>query len=184
MNDMKSPREEEFAALLEGREARRDLQKELLGEHAWVLQICLNLPGLPKHLSGDFECLGMAEKALLRSLPPLAAASRRFCDNGAGKALLFGGSRPSSREVKKACIALEEELSWGRLLDLDVISSEGGLSRSELGLPPRQCLLCREEAKICARRGSHGFEELRLRAEELLALALTGASPHAGKSSP
>ncbi len=138
--------------------------------YSWVLQLSLNLPGLPKSLPGDEACLEATEKILLHRIPPLKRALRTFCDNGAGKALLFTGGVPSREEVKRICVALEEELPWGRLLDLDVLSSEGALSRKDLQLPPRRCLLCGEEAKICARRGSHTFEELRRRAQELLAL--------------
>ncbi len=164
------PCEKALLLLLEGREARRDLQKELLLMYPWVLQISLNLPGLPKELPGDGVCLEATEKVLFLRIPSLKKARRIFCENGAGKALLLGGKIPSREEVKKICVALEEELPWGRLLDLDVLSSEGALSRKDFELPPRRCLLCGEEAKICARQGSHSFEELRRRGEELLAL--------------
>ena len=130
------PYEKALLLLLEGREARRDFQKELLREHSWVLQISLNLPGLPKELPGDGACLEATEKILLQRIPPLREACRIFCENGAGKALLFGGKSPSRKEVKRICVTLEEELPWGRLLDLDVLTSEGALSRKDFELPP------------------------------------------------
>ena len=163
--------EEGLEFVLMGREARKELQEKLLRNHAWVLQIGLNIPGIPKNLPGDGVCLRRTEEMLFSRKTLFVPKVRRLCENGAGKALVFGGDFPEAREIKKISVALEENVPWGRLLDMDVLTSRGGLSRKDLGLPPRKCLLCEKEAKICARLGSHGFEELRLRAEELLALA-------------
>jgi phosphoribosyl-dephospho-CoA transferase len=72
--------------------------------------------------------------------------------------------------VKRLTLELEEGLPFGRILDLDVWVREGPVGRGDLGLPPRRCLLCGEEAKICARLGGHSFEALRAEAARLLAL--------------
>ncbi len=174
-NIVKKEIEAELEAILKGRELRRDLQRELLEEHLWVLQITLNIPGTPKNVSGDLECLLATEKALYSQGFPPNSRIRKLCENSAGKALFFAGDVPSPRRIKEMTVALEERLPWGRLLDLDVLTASGALSRKELGFPPRKCLLCNEEAKICARLGKHGFEELRSKAEELLSLALAGS---------
>jgi holo-ACP synthase CitX len=176
-NIVKKEIEVELEAILKGREARRDFQRELLEEHLWVLQITLNIPGTPKNIPGDSECLLATEKALYSPGFPQDLRVRKSGENAAGKTLFFAGDTPSPRRIKEMAVALEEHLPWGRLLDMDVLTASGALSRKELGFPPRKCLLCDEEAKICARLGKHGFEELRSKAEELLSLALKEKKP-------
>jgi holo-ACP synthase len=62
-----------------------------------------------------------------------------------------------------------EELSpVGRLWDFDVFDANGVLySRSQFNLPTRHCLICDNEAKVCARQRSHSLEEILRRIEEL-----------------
>ncbi|MGX2974800.1 triphosphoribosyl-dephospho-CoA synthase CitG [Ursidibacter arcticus] len=63
--------------------------------------------------------------------------------------------------LKQAMIALEDSSPLARLWDLDVIDVSGrSISRTELGLPPRQCLMCEENAKVCARARKHSVDEI------------------------
>lgn len=56
---------------------------------------------------------------------------------------------------------LEVSRPIGRLWDIDVLDAQGRiLSRLDIGLPARRCLLCRQPAKICARQRRHGSEQL------------------------
>ena len=73
---------------------------------------------------------------------------------------------------KRAALELEERHPLGRLADFDVLSAGGTpLSRADLGLPPRRCFLCGEEAALCRRRFSHSLAETLNFARELLATA-------------
>ena len=57
----------------------------------------------------------------------------------------------------------------GRLLDIDVIKSDGGkIARTEIGLPPRKCLLCGEDAPVCARSRAHTVSELFERTHQII----------------
>ena len=50
----------------------------------------------------------------------------------------------------------------GRLLDIDVIAPDGGkISRTEIGLPARRCLLCGNPAPVCARSRAHSADAQR-----------------------
>ena len=60
-----------------------------------------------------------------------------------------------------AAVEAENSMEAGRILDIDVLTSEGQLSRLDMGLPPRRCLVCGESAKACARAGTHDPAELR-----------------------
>ncbi|SHJ32444.1 holo-ACP synthase [Lutispora thermophila DSM 19022] len=73
--------------------------------------------------------------------------------------------------VKLQSIQLEEQ-SWGRLLDVDIFyRKEGilqGVSRSELNYPNRKCLICDQEAKVCAARRVHSVTTLQDKIKEIL----------------
>jgi holo-ACP synthase CitX len=57
-----------------------------------------------------------------------------------------------------------------RVLDIDVITAAGPISRGDIGLERRRCLLCPDDAKTCARKRKHPPEELRERVRQLLML--------------
>lgn len=64
-------------------------------------------------------------------------------------------------KVKKIVVELEEEHTLGRLFDIDVIKKNGEkVSRTELGIPERTCLLCGKPAFECSRSRAHSTEEL------------------------
>ena len=64
-------------------------------------------------------------------------------------------------EVKKQTCKLEEKHPLGRLFYMDVLNAQGAsVSRRDLGLPPRRCLICGEEAAVCARSRAHAMEDL------------------------
>ena len=81
---------------------------------------------------------------------------------------LIAGTLQSPRELKKLCVLAEESFPDGRLLDLDVTAQGGGaVSRRDLGLPPRRCLLCGRPAE-CASRAAHLREEVLAKAQSIL----------------
>lgn len=68
--------------------------------------------------------------------------------------------------LKRLMCEVEDASPVGRLLDADVIGLDGEkLSRTDVGLPVRRCLLCGEEAPLCARSRAHSAEALFARAE-------------------
>ncbi len=70
------------------------------------------------------------------------------------EALLLAAAPPEA--VKRAAMELEDRHPLGRLWDIDVAP----LSRRDLGLPPRRCLVCGEPAHACARSRAHGVADL------------------------
>ncbi|MGC6247367.1 triphosphoribosyl-dephospho-CoA synthase CitG [Bisgaard Taxon 45] len=72
--------------------------------------------------------------------------------------------------LKAHTIEIEDSLPIARLWDMDVIDAQGKLwSRTDLGFAPRQCLLCDEYAKICARSRQHSVEHILSAAQRLVA---------------
>ena len=68
-------------------------------------------------------------------------------------------------ELKELATSIEESHPFGRLFDIDVIDENGEkLSRAV----PRRCLICDEEASVCARSRKHDLTELKKVVEEIL----------------
>ena len=151
-----------LCALLNGREERARLQAFSLSgfDEGCICQISLNIPGLPKKMEGEAKALSLAAGRLTHVLERETAESTALV-NGAGTALLLIFPHISPLELKKNTVEIEESADWCRVLDIDVISHSGAVSRRDLGLPPRRCLLCKREAKLCARLGAHSIQDLR-----------------------
>jgi len=63
--------------------------------------------------------------------------------------------------VKKLAAEIEETHSLGRLYDFDVLDADGKqISRVELGIASRKCLLCDNDAFQCGRSRNHGLSDL------------------------
>ncbi|UPQ71033.1 citrate lyase holo-[acyl-carrier protein] synthase [Kluyvera ascorbata] len=66
-----------------------------------------------------------------------------------------------AKALKRQLMMLEQQHPLGRLWDIDVMDSDGrSLSRRELGLPARKCLICQSEAHVCARGRAHSLDLL------------------------
>ena len=73
--------------------------------------------------------------------------------------------RGNARLVKEKMTALEESRPLGRLFDIDILDANG----EKLSRPiPRRCLICDEQAQVCARSRRHSVEELMAKIEEML----------------
>lgn len=74
---------------------------------------------------------------------------------------------PAAR-LKSLMVGLEHSHPLGRLWDIDVVDAEGQiLSRRELGLQPRRCLICERDAVVCGRHRSHPVDALLARIKEI-----------------
>jgi holo-ACP synthase / triphosphoribosyl-dephospho-CoA synthase len=63
----------------------------------------------------------------------------------------------------------EKRHPLGDLADLDIMDTKGKpVGRSDLGLPPRTCLVCGEEAALCVTGRRHGFDAIEARIRKIL----------------
>ena len=149
--------------LLTAREERASLQQQLLTQYGQTL-LCVTLTavgGVKKNALLDYVFTKTLENltALFMQLNitptkeiirPLATGHEAFF------VLPIDG-----RALKAATIELEESIPLARLWDLDVFDAKGNLlSRADFALPPRACLVCGNEAKICARTRKHAVDEI------------------------
>ncbi|MCF2675103.1 triphosphoribosyl-dephospho-CoA synthase CitG [Pseudoflavonifractor phocaeensis] len=149
--------------MLGAREARAMRQQQLLEEYQLpVISFCLNIAGPVKNspvLRRAFrEGLERLECALL--VGRLDIVHREEVDEPTGCEALWV-VRGDGRAVKELCVELEDRDALGRLFDLDVLDpASGKWDRTQLGQPPRKCLVCGKEGKGCASRRLHTVEEL------------------------
>lgn len=76
-------------------------------------------------------------------------------------------------ETKKLAVQIEDSQPVCRLFDMDVLLCDGKkVSREDLGLPGRECLICGKPVHLCSRSRAHSVETLQAKTEELLRDAL------------
>lgn len=149
--------------MLGAREARAMRQQQLLEKYQLpVISFCLNIAGPVKNspvLRRAFrEGLERLVCALLAGR--LEVVHREEVDQPTGCEALWV-VQGDGRAVKEFCVELEDRDALGRLFDLDVLDPVSGKwDRTQLGQPPRKCLVCGKEGKGCASRRLHTVEEL------------------------
>lgn len=149
--------------VLDCREKRVERQKKTLSRYgASVVSITLVWPGEVKDTEASRYAMEQALQSLDNVLEALNISPRmRWSDFLATGAEAIYSVDMDVAALKRLCVGLEEAHPLGRLWDLDVIGVDGRTaSRTEIGLSPRNCLLCDEPAHVCARSRAHDVNEL------------------------
>lgn len=144
--------------ILAARDARVARQQALLQQGGMLLSLTLVAPGAVKR-SPLLDAIFAAALAALRPLVDDARARIEAVDDSGHHALyLLDGE---ARDWKTRMLALENRAPLSRLWDIDIIDRDGvAVSRRDLGLPPRRCLICDDDAKTCARERRHDIAAL------------------------
>ncbi|MCB2338988.1 citrate lyase holo-[acyl-carrier protein] synthase [Clostridium estertheticum] len=72
-------------------------------------------------------------------------------------------------QLKKITVSIEEKSDLGRIFDFDVINTNGEqISRRQLNLAQRKCLLCNENAKVCGRSRKHSIDDLLIKIYQVI----------------
>lgn len=149
--------------MLGAREARAMRQQQLLEEYQLpVISFCLNIAGPVKNSPVLRRAFREGQERLVCALLAgrLDVVHREEVDQPTGCEALWV-VRGDGRAVKELCVELEDRDALGRLFDLDVLDPMSGKwDRTQLGQPPRKCLVCGKEGKGCASRRLHTVEEL------------------------
>lgn len=150
----------EILAAREARVARREVALSRQGLS--TLTLCIVLPGAIKLCPAAIQLTEVAQAVIPRYL---AAEGWRFKrvfaeDLSTGPEALFA-VEADAHTLKSAMVALEEVHPLGRLWDLDVHRADGtALSRRDIGLQKRRCLICEQPAHACTRSRAHPLEDL------------------------
>lgn len=149
--------------ILMSRENRVKKQKKLIQKYRCsLISFTLNIPGPTKDSLLYREIHGAGMKAILTLLK---SQSRRIIfdevlNNLTGpEGYICVDIEPM--ELKSNVIKIEENHELGRLFDFDIIDkAHNSISRRDMNIPPRKCLLCSEEALVCKRMKKHTLQEL------------------------
>lgn len=157
--------------VLSGKERKAQIQQELMDlYHVTVIGLAINMPGNIKYNNLIVEFFSGALNNLRHKLITLGVRilEERNCHMLSGPiAALAVDMTPEA--AKTLAVEIELADAYGRLLDIDVYATDGRqISRTDLGLPPRRCLLCDEHFTVCMREKRHSMEELVARAYALL----------------
>ncbi len=150
-------------AILDSREKKSKKQGDLLARYKTTLiSYGVNSPGIYKdsELYNNIFMVGY-EKILdiLRKNDILIDYDRSFKKETGPEGYLAVDA--DARLVKKLMCEIENEHDLGRIFDIDVFDRDfNQLSRTELGLEKRKCLICDEEARSCIRTRKHSYQEL------------------------
>ena len=178
--------------ILQSRDERARRQRELLAGYPGKTLICFTVipPGAVKRSDGSLAVAAAGRAALHDAFSAADASSPEVA--GAAAPELFEESRDletgfemymvvdiPAEEVKRICCDIEDTHPLGRLMDIDVITEmrqDGALAepsprpmtRAEVGLPERRCLICERPARECIRARRHTAGELLARYNEIL----------------
>ena len=153
--------------ILAARETRAARQKELLEKYQKpLLCFTMNIPGPVKYDRDVAIGFFVGNRLLYDALPKQRLLYARQYRETTGAESYFVVDMPA-KALKKLAMELEDTDPIGRLFDMDVLDIDGSkLSRQQ----PRKCLVCEQDAAVCARSRNHGLEALQDKAGFLLYL--------------
>jgi len=156
--------------MMQAREARYFMQRNMLARYPGAALVCLTM-----NVAGPVKVTPAIERAFAWGMEHIRAvlAGHRVLfeadiheKTGAEAVFVVQGE---AEGIKRRLCALEDGCAMGRLLDVDVIAPNGEkVSRTDIGLPPRKCLLCGQDAPVCARSRAHTVAELFARTHEII----------------
>lgn len=162
--------------MMNARELRASIQQRLLDQYKFPL-ICftMNIPGPVKVFDLVPEAFAMGKEKIETLLHDwgFSVLALETLEEKTGYEAFYIVHAPAE-DLKRQMVLIEDQDGLGRLFDIDVLDEKGTkLSREDLGLSPRRCLLCEEQAQVCSRSRSHSVEQLTARIRTLLQEGIT-----------
>lgn len=152
--------------ILTAREARAQKQQQLLSQYKRPL-VCftMNIAGPVKNSELITAGFRLGQKLLNDRFVP-EYEEENIADTGCEYFYVVEGD---AKAIKQQLCQIEDSFPMGRLFDMDVVTPDGTkISRQDVGLPVRKCLLCGGDARVCGRSRAHSVEELQAETELLL----------------
>jgi len=161
--------------ILKGRDDRFAMQTSLIEKYRSPLVSCtMNIPGPTKNSELIQASFDKAMEAFMeRNQGVLKEVAQQQKETGPERYfIVLGGTNLNA--LKRRLAFFEQVFPIGRWLDLDLKDADGvAITRKEIGLEQRRCLLWHRPAKECARRSRHSLEDLLALEEIDLMLFLT-----------
>ena len=148
--------------MLQAREKRVEHQEKLLKECSCLVCFTMNIAG-PYKIS---DCIlgayaqGVAKiYRLLEQNGIKIVKAEHITEKTGVEGYIALNEEPL--KIKRLMVQIEDNFELGRLFDIDVIKSDGEkVSRSDIGMEGRRCMICGSEGSGCARSRKHSVEEL------------------------
>ena len=154
--------------ILAARDMRAAVQKRLLEQFSKPL-VCftMNIAGPVKFSPAIVQAYELGKRLLMRRIHPVHFEESLTFTGCEG----FFVADMDAQELKAICVAIEDSQPVCRLFDMDVLTPDRKLSREELGLMGRTCLLCGKPAHQCSSTRAHTVEQLQEKTAALLETA-------------
>lgn len=152
-----------FYEILKSREDRALIQERLIHKYSLpIISFTLNIPG-PKKDSLDYRNIhDVGMDIILDKLKKTQyniVYMEKFHKVTGPEGYFSINIDPI--ELKCITVSIENEHPLGRLFDMDVFNGKRfQITRADIGLNPRKCLICEDNAKVCSRSRKHKLEEL------------------------
>ncbi len=164
-----------LSQILAARESRAARQQELLKKYGCSL-ICftMNIAGPVKNSPLIREGFRLGQRMLRAQFSSLrlSVLHEASIDPLTGCEGYYAVNAPAET-LKRLCVEIEDSCPVARLFDMDVLDAKGKkISREDLSLPGRKCLLCDNIAPVCARSRAHSVEQLQAHTQQLLTDAI------------
>lgn len=149
--------------ILDSKERRAKIQKDLIRKYNKALiSFTLNIPGkikdTPTYRDIHMEGVRIIEESLNKRNWPILF--KKEIENTSGREAYLIVDIDANR-LKNIAIDIEESDLIARIFDIDVFDkNHQQISRIDLGVNPRRCLLCSLDARICMRMKNHTYEDL------------------------
>lgn len=149
--------------MMDAREYRQRLQSQLLKDNnGTLISFTLNIPGAVK-TSPEYQWA--FREGISRITDQIDSQHHRISSQLIRSPKtgyeFYGIVYEKKDRVKSWMCAIEENDSLGRLFDIDVLGP--GMEKAErtgIGRPARKCLICGQDAKLCARSRAHSVERM------------------------
>lgn len=148
--------------ILEARDKRAALQRQLLNQEKVLISFTLNIPGPIKKFGLTIDSFNVGKASILAQLKrnKIAICNYIEVDENTGIEGLWV-VKADALIIKKHMAALEEYHPLGRIFDIDVISANGEkIDRTMCNFPERKCFICSNPVFLCSRARKHSVEDL------------------------
>lgn len=151
--------------VLKAREARSNLIIETLTNSSNnVIIIKANVVGENKNTYYSYLVVNIFFKLVQEKVKIIKG---KFIESADGPFYLLEVSN-NLKNIKEILINIEEYHPLGRIVDLDVYSKTGSISRLDLGKEFRKCIICDDVAHKCIRSRKHSEIEVKEKIESLV----------------
>lgn len=141
--------------ILDLREYRDHIESQL-SENVNLVTIRANFPGPDKRniYTNFVSTMGLIDILKFIEIEDIYSS---YSEEGL---IFYITTKEDKKRLKNIAISVERWFQLGRLLDVDVRSENGAISRSELSFTERKCFVCDNRAHICIRMQRHHFWEI------------------------